>query len=45
VHVFSLGPNGTTWTEQQELVMKHGAGLGLNVSFTGPESANATIFE
>ena len=32
VHMFALGSDGTTWTEQPELVMNHGAGLGLNVN-------------
>ena len=45
VHVFTLSSNGTTWSEQQELVMSHGAGLGLNVSNAGPGTANGTIFE
>ena len=45
VHVFALGSDGTTWSEQQELVMNHGSGLGLNVINTGPGTANGTIFE
>src|ERR1019366_6946478 len=32
VHVFTLSSDGTTWSEQQELVMSHGSGLGLNVA-------------
>jgi DNA-binding beta-propeller fold protein YncE len=45
VHVFTLSADGTTWSEQQELVLAHGAGLGLNVPYAGPASANASIFE
>lgn len=45
IHVFTLSADGTAWSEQQELVMAHGAGVGLNVPYGGPASANASIFE
>jgi hypothetical protein len=45
VHVFALGSDGTTWSEQQELVMNHGSGLGLNVPISGPGTANGSIWE
>jgi DNA-binding beta-propeller fold protein YncE len=45
VHVFALSSDGTTWSEQQELVMKHGTGLGLAVSYSPPATANGSIFE
>jgi DNA-binding beta-propeller fold protein YncE len=45
IHVFTLKSDGTAWVEQQELVMSHGAGLGLNVPYAGPATANGAIFE
>jgi DNA-binding beta-propeller fold protein YncE len=45
VHVFTLSSDGTTWSEQQELVMHHGGGLGLTVSYSPPATANGAIFE
>jgi DNA-binding beta-propeller fold protein YncE len=45
VHVFTLSSDGTKWSEQQELVMSHGSGLGLNVQDTGPATANGSLFE
>ena len=45
VHVFTLSSNGTTWSEQQELVMHHGTGWGLAVSYSPPLTANGSIFE
>jgi DNA-binding beta-propeller fold protein YncE len=45
VHVFTLSSDGTTWSEQQELVMSHGSGLGLNVAPSGPGTANSSIWE
>ncbi|MGD0947040.1 MAG: putative Ig domain-containing protein [Candidatus Binatia bacterium] len=45
VHVFTLSSDGTTWSEQQELVMSHGSGLGLNVPPSGPGTANDSIWE
>jgi DNA-binding beta-propeller fold protein YncE len=45
VHVFTLSSDGTTWSEQNELVMHHGSGLGLNVPIAGPGTANGSIWE
>jgi DNA-binding beta-propeller fold protein YncE len=45
VHVFTLSSDGTTWSEQQELLMNHSAGLGLAVINTGPATANGALFE
>jgi DNA-binding beta-propeller fold protein YncE len=45
VHVFALDTDGTTWSEQQELVMNHGSGLGLSVPISGPGTANGSIWE
>jgi DNA-binding beta-propeller fold protein YncE len=45
VHVFTLSSDGSTWSEQQELVMHHGGGLGLNVPYSPPATANGAIFE
>jgi len=45
VHVFTLSSDGTTWSEQQELVMSHGAGLGLDVLYAPNGTANGAIFE
>jgi len=45
VHVFTLSADGSAWSEQQELLMNHSAGLGLSVTNTGPGTANGSIFE
>jgi hypothetical protein len=45
VHVFTLSSDGTAWSEQQELVMSHPAGLGLDVQDSGPSTANGALFE
>ena len=45
VHVFTLSSDATKWSEQPELVMNHGAGLGLTVINEGPATANGAIFE
>jgi len=39
VHVFALSADGTTWAEQQELVMGHKTGLGLNATPTNQQIA------
>jgi hypothetical protein len=43
VHVFALSSDGSTWRQQQELVMGHAAGLGLNSPPQGTVAVNNMV--